>query len=145
MFLKKLSHTILRQQQVLRKPTTQLQRLVHHKLGPKKESDTISTASSVDAVDPDEPVEMKNPYGIVTNKCALCGIAVDYKNAQLLSQFMSNFTGVLYPQENLQLCKKKYEEVEKAIMYSQRAGYLPYLMKEPIFFDDPSLIKRRRK
>lgn len=44
--------------------------------------------------DEDMPVEMENPYVKKVNRCTLCGIKIDYKNVQLLSQYVSSFTGV---------------------------------------------------
>ncbi|XP_036708465.1 28S ribosomal protein S18c, mitochondrial isoform X1 [Balaenoptera musculus] len=42
------------------------------------------------------PVPMENPYKEPLKKCILCGKRVDYKNVQLLSQFISPFTGCIY-------------------------------------------------
>lgn len=44
--------------------------------------------------DEDGPVEMEDPYHPVTKRCFLCGVRVDYKNVQLLSQFVSSYTGM---------------------------------------------------
>ena len=92
----------------------------------------------------DEPVEMENPYITAPSRCILCGVKVDYKNVQLLSQFVSSFTGLPHPQDSLNLCDKKYDEVKKAIKLSRKAGYMPYMLKEPLFHDDPLLTTRER-
>ncbi|XP_065260754.1 small ribosomal subunit protein bS18m isoform X3 [Emys orbicularis] len=44
----------------------------------------------------DLPIEMENPYKDPPKRCVLCGINVDYKNVQLLSQFVSPYTGRIY-------------------------------------------------
>ena len=46
--------------------------------------------------DPDAPTfEMEDPYAETAPKCVICEnqITFDYKNVQLLSQFISTFTG----------------------------------------------------
>ena len=54
--------------------------------------------------DDDAPVEMENPYIPLPSRCCLCGVHVDYKNVQLLSQFVSSFTGLLLPRKSLRTC-----------------------------------------
>ena len=56
----------------------------------------LSTTSESISIDDDSPVEMENPYKSPIRRCVLCGIPIDYKNAQLLSQFVSTFSGLQY-------------------------------------------------
>ncbi|KAM7113416.1 small ribosomal subunit protein bS18m isoform 3-T3 [Ciconia maguari] len=63
----------------------------------------------------DQPIQMENPYKEPPKKCILCGINVDYKNVQLLSQFVSPHTGCIYGRHITGLCNKKQKEVTKAI------------------------------
>jgi len=92
----------------------------------------------------DEPVEMDDPYLVAPKRCILCGVKVDYKNVQLLSQFVSSFTGLMHPHDTLNLCNKKYDEVKKAIKMSRNSGFMPYTLKEPLFHDDPVLTSKER-
>ncbi|XP_051675550.1 small ribosomal subunit protein bS18m isoform X2 [Oryctolagus cuniculus] len=67
----------------------------------------------------DLPVPMENPYKEPLKKCILCGKRVDYKNVQLLSQFVSPFTGCIYGRHITGLCGKKQKEITKAIKRAQ--------------------------
>ncbi|XP_036619090.1 28S ribosomal protein S18c, mitochondrial isoform X2 [Trichosurus vulpecula] len=71
------------------------------------------------ATDEDLPVPMENPYKEPNKKCILCGKTVDYKNVQLLSQFVSPFTGCIYGRHLTGLCGKKQKEITKAIKRAQ--------------------------
>lgn len=84
---------------------------------------------------------MPNPYKKPRQKCILCkyDLEVDYKNSRLLSQFVSRFTGRLYDRQTTGLCRYRSEQVIKAIKMSQRAGFIPYVYTEPIFYHDPKL------
>ena len=112
-----------------------------------EKTQTTSKDEPVEMENPfkDQPVAMENPFKRENQICTLCGIHIDYKNSQLLSQFTSSFTGLLMPKENVNLCDKKYKELEKAVERAQLAGFLPLLMKEPIFFDDPYLGRGKRE
>ncbi|KAM6135947.1 small ribosomal subunit protein bS18m isoform 2-T2 [Phoenicopterus ruber ruber] len=61
------------------------------------------------------PIQMENPYKEPPKRCVLCGINVDYKNVQLLSQFVSPHTGSVYGRHITGLCNKKQKEITKAI------------------------------
>uniref|UniRef100_A0A8C5UEV6 Small ribosomal subunit protein bS18m n=1 Tax=Malurus cyaneus samueli TaxID=2593467 RepID=A0A8C5UEV6_9PASS len=63
----------------------------------------------------DQPIQMENPYKDPPKRCVLCGINVDYKNVQLLSQFISPYTGSIYGRHITGLCNKKQKEITKAI------------------------------
>ena len=43
----------------------------------------------------DMPIEMEDPFKPEAKRCFLCGVRIDYKNAQLLSQFISSHTGIV--------------------------------------------------
>ncbi|KAF6131568.1 mitochondrial ribosomal protein S18C [Phyllostomus discolor] len=70
----------------------------------------------------DLPVPMENPYKEPLKKCILCGKRVDYKNVQLLSQFISPFTGCIHGRHITGLCGKKQKEITKAIKRAQIMG-----------------------
>ncbi|XP_044284861.1 28S ribosomal protein S18c, mitochondrial isoform X3 [Varanus komodoensis] len=67
-------------------------------LGDKTTSWTRECSSHTDQVSSktDMPVPMENPYKEPPKRCILCGITVDYKNIQLLSQFISPYTGRIF-------------------------------------------------
>ena len=94
--------------------------------------------------DDDQPVEMEDPYLVAPKRCILCGVKVDYKNVQLLSQFVSSFTGLIHPHDTVNLCDKKYDQVKTAIKLSRRSGFMPHILKEPLFHDDPVLTTKER-
>lgn len=96
--------------------------------------------------DPDAPTfEMQDPYIEPPPKCVICEhqILIDYKNVQLLSQFVSQFTGRVFPRKVVGLCTVKYSEMEKAIAYSRRMGLMPYTYKNINFYDDPRVLYPR--
>ncbi|XP_007606146.1 28S ribosomal protein S18c, mitochondrial isoform X2 [Cricetulus griseus] len=70
----------------------------------------------------DLPIPMENPYKEPLKKCILCEKQVDYKNIQLLSQFISPFTGCIYGRHITGLCGKKQKEITKAIKRAQKMG-----------------------
>lgn len=89
----------------------------------------------------DEPISIKNPYKRENQQCLLCklNITPNYKNARLLSQFQSVYTGRIYGRHITGLCKTKQAQVERAIKYSQSCGFMPIYHKAPEFFNDPKL------
>ena len=62
---------------------------------------------------------MENPYKEPLKNYILCGNHVDYKNIQLLSQFMSPFTGCIYGRHITGLCgnKKKSQKELRELKY----------------------------
>nr|CAD2188330.1 unnamed protein product [Meloidogyne enterolobii] len=74
-------------------------------------------------------------------KCLLCdlGIKLDYKNARLLQQFISSFSGRVYDRHITGLCSKQHDALIKTIRMSRYAGYMPPLTKEPKYLKDPKL------
>ncbi|MBN3283242.1 RT18C protein, partial [Polyodon spathula] len=87
----------------------------------------------------DMPIKMENPYKEPPKRCILCGVTVDYKNIQLLSQFVSPHTGRIYGRHITGLCGKKQKEVSKAIKRAHHMGFMPVTMKEPAFLKDPNV------
>ena len=90
----------------------------------------------------DLPVKLKSdPFKSSIRKCIFCmaNIPIDYKNTQLLSQFVSPQTGILYSQQVTGLCAHKYDEVAKAVTKSKRLGLMPYFHKESSYVTDPKL------
>ncbi|XP_072190825.1 small ribosomal subunit protein bS18m isoform X1 [Excalfactoria chinensis] len=91
------------------------------------------------AAQSDLPIEMENPYKEPPKKCILCGINVDYKNVQLLSQFVSPYTGRIYGRHITGLCDKKQKEISKAIKRAHIFGFMPVMFKNPSFLTDPKI------
>uniref|UniRef100_A0A8C5JHN9 Small ribosomal subunit protein bS18m n=1 Tax=Junco hyemalis TaxID=40217 RepID=A0A8C5JHN9_JUNHY len=85
------------------------------------------------------PIQMENPYKDPPKRCVLCGINVDYKNVQLLSQFVSPYTGSIYGRHITGLCNKKQKEITKAIKRAHVFGFMPVMFKNPQFLTDPKL------
>ncbi|XP_065752347.1 small ribosomal subunit protein bS18m-like isoform X1 [Phocoena phocoena] len=85
------------------------------------------------------PVPMENPYKEPLKKSILCGKRVDYKNVQLLSQFISPFTGCIYGRHIAGLCGKKQKEITKAIKRAQIMGFMPVTYKDPAYLKDPKV------
>ena len=82
---------------------------------------------------------MENPYKEPLKNYILCGNHVDYKNIQLLSQFMSPFTGCIYGRHITGLCGKKQKEITKAIKRAQILGFMPVTYKDPAYLKDPKV------
>ncbi|XP_030347600.1 28S ribosomal protein S18c, mitochondrial [Strigops habroptila] len=91
----------------------------------------------------DQPIQMENPYKEPPKRCVLCGINVDYKNVQLLSQFVSPHTGRIYGRHITGLCNKKQKEITKAIKRAQVIGFMPVMFKNPAFLTDPKICNIR--
>ncbi|XP_050646149.1 28S ribosomal protein S18c, mitochondrial [Macaca thibetana thibetana] len=91
----------------------------------------------------DLPITMENPYKEPLKKCILCGKRVDYKNVQLLSQFVSPFTGCIYGRHITGLCGKKQKEITKAIKRAQILGFMPVTYKDPAYLKDPKVCNIR--
>ncbi|KAM6261583.1 small ribosomal subunit protein bS18m [Porphyrio hochstetteri] len=87
----------------------------------------------------DQPIQMENPYSEPPKRCILCGINVDYKNVQLLSQFVSPHTGCIYGRHITGLCNKKQKEIAKAIRRAHVFGLMPVMYKHPSFLTDPKI------
>ncbi|KAI6228505.1 2-methoxy-6-polyprenyl-1,4-benzoquinol methylase, mitochondrial [Aphelenchoides besseyi] len=74
-------------------------------------------------------------------RCVLCNtkVRLDYKNARLLQQFVSSFSGRVYEQHITGLCDKQYKLLIETIKLSRKAGYMPVLTKDPKYLRDPKL------
>uniref|UniRef100_A0A8C6UVW8 Small ribosomal subunit protein bS18m n=1 Tax=Neogobius melanostomus TaxID=47308 RepID=A0A8C6UVW8_9GOBI len=97
-----------------------------------------STSSSV-IQQKDMLVNMENPYKEPQKGCILCNVDVDYKNMQLLSQFISPQTGRIYGRHLTGLCSRKQKEISKAIKKAQSMGFMPVTHKHPQFMQDPNI------
>ncbi|CAF0802913.1 unnamed protein product [Brachionus calyciflorus] len=82
-----------------------------------------------------------DPYQKKQHQCIFCkyNVPLDYKNVQLLSQFVSPHTGTLYSQEVTGLCYFKYRELENTLFKSRKLGLMPFFYKETLFVNDPQL------
>uniref|UniRef100_A0A3P9HE67 Small ribosomal subunit protein bS18m n=1 Tax=Oryzias latipes TaxID=8090 RepID=A0A3P9HE67_ORYLA len=89
-------------------------------------------------------VKMENPYKQPQRGCILCNVNVDYKNTQLLSQFISPHSGRIYGRHLTGLCGRKQKEVSKAIKKAQALGFMPVTHKHPQFMKDPNICSIKR-
>ncbi|XP_026995673.1 28S ribosomal protein S18c, mitochondrial [Tachysurus fulvidraco] len=87
----------------------------------------------------DMPIKMENPYKQPQKGCILCSVTVDYKNIQLLSQFISPHTGRIYGRHITGLCGRKQREVTKAIKRARSMGFMSVTLKDPQFIKDPNV------
>ncbi|KAG7263710.1 hypothetical protein CRUP_017681 [Coryphaenoides rupestris] len=81
-----------------------------------------SSTVANDATD-NMPVKMENPYKLPEKGCILCNTTVDFKNTQLLSQFVSPHTGRIYGRTI--------------------TGFMPVTHKHPQFMKDPNICNRK--
>ncbi|CAH1784445.1 unnamed protein product [Owenia fusiformis] len=92
--------------------------------------------------DSDMPVRnMANPYAKPHRKCILCEhtVQLDYKNTQLLSQFLSSYTGNLYGRHITGLCIPMQRRVSSLVNRARFFGLMPYVHKDVDFLEDPTL------
>ncbi|XP_028829151.1 small ribosomal subunit protein bS18m [Denticeps clupeoides] len=103
-------------------------------------SRSLSEVSSEAQLD-DLPVKIDNPYKQPPKGCILCSnnITVDYKNVQLLSQFISPHTGRIYGRHVTGLCGHRQREVSKAIKKAHSMGFMSVTIKDPQFMKDPNI------
>ncbi|CAG5095560.1 Oidioi.mRNA.OKI2018_I69.XSR.g14240.t1.cds [Oikopleura dioica] len=80
-------------------------------------------------------VKRKNFFDTV-ERCKLCGTGISYKNVQLISQFVSPYTGRLYTENATGLCPSKYDELKTSYEIAQSL-LLIGPSKEPLFMNDP--------
>ncbi|KAM7368579.1 hypothetical protein PAMP_012905 [Pampus punctatissimus] len=81
-----------------------------------------SLTSNVEQQKDDVLVKIENPYKEPRKGCVLCNVTVDFKNIQLLSQFISPYTGRIYGRHITGLCGIKQKEVSKAIKKAHSMG-----------------------
>ncbi|XP_064164902.1 28S ribosomal protein S18c, mitochondrial [Anguilla rostrata] len=98
-----------------------------------------STAPEIRKSEADMPIKMENPFKEPEKGCILCNITVDYKNVQLLSQFVSPHTGRIYGRHITGLCGRKQKEISKAIKKAQHMGFMSVTLKDPTFLRDPNI------
>ncbi|XP_054468906.1 28S ribosomal protein S18c, mitochondrial isoform X2 [Anoplopoma fimbria] len=84
-------------------------------------------------------VKMENPFKEPEKGCLLCSVTVDFKNTQLLSQFISPHTGRIYGRHITGLCGRKQKEVSKAIKKAHSMGFMSVTHKHPQFMRDPNI------
>lgn len=105
-------------------------------------SSSKDSPNTVETLDPDAPVVLEdNPYKKPDRKCLLCstGIELDYKNARLLQQFVSTFSGRVYDRHVTGLCDHQQKKLIETIALSRKAGYMPIFVKDPKYVKDPKL------
>lgn len=98
------------------------------------------------ANDPDAPTfDMEDPYVEAPPKCVICEnqIPIDYKNIKLLSQFVSTFTGTIYPRKVVGLCTIQYDKIVEAIIFCRRMAMMSHKFKSQSFYDDDRLMYPR--
>uniref|UniRef100_A0AAZ3SQ34 Small ribosomal subunit protein bS18m n=3 Tax=Oncorhynchus tshawytscha TaxID=74940 RepID=A0AAZ3SQ34_ONCTS len=100
---------------------------------------SLSGSSNVVQKNDDMPLQMENPYKQPQKGCILCNITVDFKNVQLLSQFISPHTGRVYGRHITGLCGKKQREIAKAIKKAHSMGFMSVTHKDPHFMKDPNI------
>ncbi|XP_029564782.1 small ribosomal subunit protein bS18m isoform X1 [Salmo trutta] len=100
---------------------------------------SLSGSSNVVQKNDDMPLQMENPYKQPQKGCILCNITVDFKNVQLLSQFISPHTGRVYGRHITGLCGKKQREIGKAIKKAHSMGFMSVTHKNPHFMKDPNI------
>ncbi|XP_033503233.2 small ribosomal subunit protein bS18m [Epinephelus lanceolatus] len=105
----------------------------------------VSAASNVVQHKEDMFVKMENPYKEPEKGCLLCNVTVDYKNIQLLSQFISPHTGRIYGRHITGLCGRKQKEVSKAIKKAHSMGFMSVTHKHPQFMRDPNICGVKRQ
>ncbi|XP_074474562.1 small ribosomal subunit protein bS18m [Sebastes fasciatus] len=84
-------------------------------------------------------VQMENPFKQPQKGCLLCSVTVDFKNTQLLSQFISPHSGRIYGRHITGLCGRKQKEVSKAIKKAHSMGFMSVTHKHPEFMKDPNI------
>ncbi|XP_068430656.1 small ribosomal subunit protein bS18m [Clinocottus analis] len=89
-------------------------------------------------------VQMENPFKEPEKVCLLCNVTVDFKNIQLLSQFISPHTGRIYGRHITGLCGRKQREVSKAIKKAHSVGFMSVTHKHPQLMRDPNVCGVKR-
>ncbi|XP_068609366.1 small ribosomal subunit protein bS18m [Brachionichthys hirsutus] len=100
---------------------------------------SVRSLANVGQQKDDVPIKMENPYKEPQKGCILCKIAVDFKNIQLLSQFISPHTGRIYGRHITGLCGRKQKEISKAIKKAHSMGFMSVTHKHPQFMKDANI------
>ncbi|KAL3863162.1 hypothetical protein ACJMK2_004931 [Sinanodonta woodiana] len=90
----------------------------------------------------DQPVpNMPNPYVEKDKKCIICQYNIDlnYKNARLLSQFVSPFSGRIYGRQITGLCIPMQREIARLIKCARKTGFMSVYYKKADYLADPKL------
>lgn len=87
----------------------------------------------------DALLKVESPSKEPRKGCVLCGVTVDFKNIQLLSQFISPHTGRIYGRHITGLCGRKQKEISKAIKKAHSLGFMSVTHKHPLFMKDPRI------
>ncbi|XP_053729938.1 28S ribosomal protein S18c, mitochondrial [Synchiropus splendidus] len=98
-----------------------------------------SLRSLAAAHEPTPLAKMENPYREPEKGCTLCNVTVDFKNIQLLSQFISPHTGRIYGRHITGLCGRKQREISKAIKKAHSLGFMSVTHKHPQLMKDPNI------
>ncbi|XP_029282732.1 small ribosomal subunit protein bS18m [Cottoperca gobio] len=104
---------------------------------------SVITCSDVVQQKEDMLVKMKNPFLETPTGCPLCNVTVDFKNIQLLSQFVSPYTGRVYGRHITKLCSRKQKEISKEIKKAQSMGFMSVTHKHPQFMKDPNILSMK--
>ncbi|XP_012716049.3 28S ribosomal protein S18c, mitochondrial [Fundulus heteroclitus] len=103
-------------------------------------SSTHRSLTSAAALQKDDaPMKAETPSKEPRRGCVLCSVTVDFKNVQLLSQFISPHTGRIYGRHITGLCGRKQKEISKAIKKAHSLGFMPVTHKHPQFMTDPRI------
>ncbi|XP_077352908.1 small ribosomal subunit protein bS18m [Festucalex cinctus] len=131
-------------------PFKRTHRLLFGVLSRLPEASKPAALTSLSSVSPDhhaqqqqvkhhQLVKMDNPYKEPPKGCVLCNVTVDFKNIQLLSQFISPHTGRIYGRHITGLCGRKQREVTKSIKKAQAMGFMSVTHKHPVLMRDPNI------
>ncbi|XP_054916567.1 28S ribosomal protein S18c, mitochondrial [Poeciliopsis prolifica] len=103
-------------------------------------STTHRSLTSAEVLPKDDALlKVENPSRQTKKGCVLCNVTVDFKNIQLLSQFVSPHTGRIYGRHITGLCGRKQKEISKAIKKAHSLGFMPVTHKYPEFIKDPRI------
>ncbi|KAK6185809.1 hypothetical protein SNE40_007958 [Patella caerulea] len=88
----------------------------------------------LEEMEDDEPIaNMNNPYKAKQRKCILCtrNVYIDYKNVELLSQFVSQHSGRILPRSRTGLCIPMQKHIARLIQRARTLAFMPYMHKDP--------------
>ncbi|XP_052771426.1 28S ribosomal protein S18c, mitochondrial-like [Mya arenaria] len=130
------NHTFWRKQRELERYAEKVDEFNVEKLNTVLEQMNISTE-----IKDDMPVDMPDPFQPPRKKCILCeyDVKLDYKNPQLLSQFISPYTGRIYGRHVTGLCLFMQRQLAREIRISRFMGFLPSMNKPAKYLEDPML------
>ncbi|XP_037069565.1 28S ribosomal protein S18c, mitochondrial-like [Pollicipes pollicipes] len=101
-----------------------------------------AAAAGHTAPSPDAPLpDMENPYQTERRQCIACRhqLRFDYKNAKLLSQFVSPFTGRMYGRHVTGLCAEQHRRLDSEYKKAVVCGYMGLKIKQVEFLRDPRI------